>query len=100
MHVGVSEMSYRTGATKGYLSSLTKKETMGLNEEPFPLVASVNTTSFDLRALIESKKVGKLSPRKVCVPKNCLVRVDGLKKEWAAVCIDPPSWRNLVNGIQ
>ena len=45
-------------------------------------MALVNTTNFDLRALIESKKGEKLSPRKVWVPKYCLVRVDRLKKEW------------------
>ena len=56
MHVGVSEMSYRIGCIKGYSSSLKKKETKEINEDSFPLVASVNTTSFDLRALIESKK--------------------------------------------
>ena len=62
-----------------------KKETMTIDEDPFSPVASVNTTSFDLRALIESKKAGKLSPRKVWVPKYCLVHVDRLKKEWAVV---------------
>ena len=73
---------------------------MVIDEDLFPLVASVNTTSFDLKALIESKKAGKLSPRKVCVPKYCLVRVDRLKKEWAVVCTDPPSGRNSVKGIR
>ena len=73
---------------------------MEINEDPFLLVALISTASFDLRALIESKKVGKLSPRKVCVPKYCLLRVDRLKKEWVAVCIDPPSSRNSVKGIQ
>ena len=63
-------------------------------------MASINTASFDLRALIESKKAGKLSPRKVWVPKYCLVRVDRLKTEWATVCIDPMSRRNPVKGIQ
>ena len=58
-------MSYRKGSTKGYSSSLTKKKTMAIDEDPFPLVALVNTTSFDERALIEFKKAGKLSPRKV-----------------------------------
>ena len=52
---------------------------MAIDEDPFPLVASVNTVSFDLRALIESKKARKLSPRKVWVPKYCLVRVDFTK---------------------
>ena len=73
---------------------------MAIDEDPFPLVALVNTTNFDLRALIESKKAGKLSLRKVWVPKYCMVRVDRLKKEWAIVCIDPPSGRNSMKGIQ
>ena len=64
---------------------------MAIDEDPFPPVASINIASFDLRALIESKKVGKLSPRKVWVPKYCLVCVDRLKKEWAAICMDPHS---------
>ena len=54
---------------------------MAIDEDPFPPVALVNITSFDLRTLIESKKKGKLSPRKVWVPKYCLVSVHRLKKE-------------------
>ena len=73
---------------------------MAIDEDPFLSVALVNTTSFDLRALIGSKKVGKLSPRNVWVPKYYLVRVDRLKKEWAVICIDPPSRRNSKKGIQ
>ena len=73
---------------------------MAIDGDPFPLVASINTASFDLRALIESKKARKLSPRKVCVPKCCLFRVDKLKNEWSTVCIDPPLGRNSVKGIQ
>ena len=46
-------------------------------------MASINTSSFDLRALIESKTAGKISLRKVWVPKYCLVCVDRLKKEWS-----------------
>ena len=42
---------------------------MEIDEDPCPLVASINIARFDLRALIESKKVGKISPRKVWVPK-------------------------------
>ena len=61
---------------------------MEIDEDPFPPVASVNTTSFDLKASIESKKEVKLSPRKVWIPKYCLVRVDRLKKEWVVVCTD------------
>ena len=72
---------------------------MEIDEDSFPPMALINTSSFDLRALIESKKAGKLSPRKVWVPKYFLVRVDRLKTEWAAVCIDPISRRNSVKGI-
>ena len=79
---------------RGILKFPDKKETMAIDGDPFPLVASVNTASFNLRALIESKNAGKLSPRKVWVLKYCLVRVDRLKKEWAAVCIDPLLGRN------
>ena len=73
---------------------------MAIDEDPFPPVASVNTTSFDLKALIKSKKEGKLSTRKVWVPKYCLVRVNRLKKEGAAVCTDPSLGRNSVRRIQ
>ena len=73
---------------------------MAIDEDPFPPVASINTTSFDLRALIESENAGKLSPRKVWVPKYCLVHVDKLINKWFVVCIDPPSRRNSVKGIQ
>ena len=61
-------------------------------------MASINTSSFNLRALIESKEE-KLSPRKVWVPKYCLVCVDRLNKEWVAVCTDPLSG-NSMKGIQ
>ena len=54
-----------TGSTKGYSSSLTKKEAMAIDEDPFPPVASINTANSDLREFIESKKAGKLSLRKV-----------------------------------
>ena len=77
-----------------------KKETMAIDEDPFPPVPSVNIASFDLRALIESKKARKLSPGKVWVTKYYLVHVDRLKKGWAAVCTDPPSGRNSMKGIQ
>ena len=77
-----------------------KNEAMAIDEDHFRLVASINIASFDLRALMESKKAGKLSPRKVWVPKYCLIRIDRLKKEWAAVCTDPPSRRNSVKGIE
>ena len=73
---------------------------MTIDEDLFPPVALINTADFDLRALIESKKVGKLFPRKVWVPKYCLLRVDKLKNELSAVSTDPLSRRNLVKGIQ
>ena len=73
---------------------------MEIDEDPFPPVASVNITSFDLKALIVSNKVGKLSPRKVWVLKYCVVRVDRLKKKWATVCTNPPSGRNSMKGIK
>ena len=71
---------------KGTLKFPDKKEVMEIGEDPFPPVASVNNTSFDLRALIESKKARKLSPRKVWGPKYCLVGVEKLKNEWVIVC--------------
>ena len=58
-----------------------KKKAMAIDEDPFPPVASVNIASFYLTTLIKFKKTGKLSPRKVWVPKYCLVHVDRLKKE-------------------
>ena len=64
---------------KGILEFPNKKEVMAINEDPFPPMVSVNTTSFDLRALIESKKAGKLSPGKVWVPKYCLCGVHTLR---------------------
>ena len=85
---------------KGILKFPDKKKAMVIDEDPFPPVASINTINFNLRALIESKKEGKLSPRKVWVLKYCLVRVDRLKNEWVVVCIDPPSRINSMNGIQ
>ena len=66
---------------------------MAIDEDPFPPVASVNTAG-NLRALIESKKGGKLSPGKIWVPKYCLIHVDRLKNEWATVFIDLPLRRN------
>ena len=81
---------------KGVLKFPDKKEAMTIDEDPFPPVTSFNIVNFNLRALIESKKAGKLSPRKVWVPKYCLVHVDKLKKEWAAICTDLPLRRNPV----
>ena len=85
---------------KGILKFPNKKETMAIDEDPFPPVASINTTSFNRRALIESKKVEKLSLRKEWVPKYYMVRVDKLKNEWATICTNPLSGRNSVKEIQ
>ena len=63
-------------------------------------MASIDIVGVNLRALIESKKEGKLSPRKVWVPKYCLVHDDKLKNEWSIVCINPQTGKNLVKGIQ
>ena len=46
-----------------------KKKVMVIDEDPVPPVASINITSFDLRALIESKKARKISLIKAWVPK-------------------------------
>ena len=66
---------------KGILKFPNKKEVLAINEDLFPLLALINNTSFDLRAWIKSKKVGKVSPIKVWVLKYCLVCVDKLKNE-------------------
>ena len=48
---------------KGILKFPDKKKAMAIDKDLFPPVASINTASFDLRALIESKKVGTLSKK-------------------------------------
>ena len=101
MHVEVSEISYRIGSTKGYSSSLTKKRLwQSVRIFPFSPVALINIASFNLRALMGSKKAGKISPRKVWIPKYCQECVDMLNKEWSTVCTDPTSRSNSVKGIQ
>ena len=85
---------------EGILKFPDKKEVMEIDEDPFPPVASINIANVDLRALVESKKAGKLSPRKVWVPKYCLVHVDMLKNEWSVVCINPLIRRYSMKGIQ
>ena len=84
---------------KGIHKFPKKKKAISINKDPFPPVASINTTSFNLRALIESNKAGKLSPRKVWVLKYCLVHVDKLKNESSTVCTNPLTGRNSVKGI-
>ena len=83
---------------KGILKFPDKKEAMAIDEDHFPIVASINTASFDLRALINLRRKEN-SSGKVWIPKYCLVRVDRLKKEWAAVCTNLPLRRNSL-GIQ
>ena len=85
---------------KGILKFLDKTEAMAIDEDPFPPVASINTVRINLKVLIESKKVGKPSPRNVWVPKYCMVYVDELKNELSAVCTNPPIVRNSMKGIQ
>ena len=99
MHVGGFRNVIQDRINKGILKFPDKNEVMAIDEDPFPHVASINTASFHLRALVESKKAGKPSPGKVWVPKYYLVRVDRLKKELTAVCIDPLSRRNSVKRI-
>ena len=38
------------------------KEAMVIDEDPFPPVASINTTTFDLKAMLNAKKVEEFSP--------------------------------------
>ena len=90
---------FHTGQDQQRDTQVPKKKKKAMAIDEFLLVASINTANFDLRALIESKKARKISPRKVWVPKYCLVHVDKLKREWSAVCIDPPSERNSVKGV-
>ena len=85
---------------KGILKFPDKNEAMTIDKDPFSLVSSINIAIFNLRALMESKKAGKHSLGKVWVPKYCMVHVDRLKNEFAAICIDPPSRRNSVKGIE
>ena len=53
-----------------------------IDEDPFPLVASVNIVATDLRAVLNVKKDERFSPnariRKVWIPKQYLVHKDDL----------------------
>ena len=53
-----------------------------IDEDPFPLVASVNITITDLRVVLNEKKDERFSPntkiRKVWIPKQYLVHKDEL----------------------
>ena len=62
-----------------------EKEVMVIGEDTFPLVASINTVAFDLKAVMNSKKVRgiPLSPRirKVWIPKQYLTYKNDLDVE-------------------
>ena len=55
---------------------------MVIDEDPFPLVALVNITATNLRAVLNAKKDGRIFPndkiRKVWIPKQYLVHKDEL----------------------
>ena len=55
---------------------------MMIDEDPFPLVASINIVANDLRALLNAKKARRFSPstkiRKVWIPKQYLAYMDDL----------------------
>ena len=59
-----------------------KKEAMVINEDPFPLVASINIDTIDLRVMLNAKKARRFSPsvktRKIWIPKQYLVYMDDL----------------------
>ena len=46
---------------KGILNFPTKKEVTVIDEDSFPSVASINTITFDVKALINSKKARGIS---------------------------------------
>ena len=46
----------RTGLTKEFLKFPEKKKTILVDENLFPSMATVNTTTFDLRSLINHKR--------------------------------------------
>ena len=56
---------------------------MGIDEDPFPPVASFNIAATDLRAMLNAKNDGRFSPnfkiRKVWIPKQYLVHMDELE---------------------
>ena len=65
---------------KGILKFPEKKEVMVIDEDPFPLVASVNIAATDLRAMLNAKKDERFSPnagiKKVGILKQYLVHKD------------------------
>ena len=62
---------------------LEKKEAKVIDEDPFPLVASINIAATDLRAVLNAKKDGRFSPnstiRKLWIPNQYLVHRDELE---------------------
>ena len=73
---------------KGILKFPKKKEVMVINEDPFPLVASINIVATYLRAMLNSKKAMRFLPsamiRNVWIPKQYLVHMDDLAT-WRSV---------------
>ena len=64
---------------------LGEKETILIDEDTFPPVASINTDAFDLKALVNSKKARGIpsSPmiRNVWIPKQYLTYKNNLTTE-------------------
>ena len=58
---------------KGILKFPENKEAMVIDEDPFPLMASINIIATDLRAMLKAKKDERFSPnvkiRKVWISK-------------------------------
>ena len=54
-----------------------------IDEDPFPLIASINIAATDLRAMLTTKKVERFSlcarRRKVWIPKQYLVHMNDLQ---------------------
>ena len=82
---------------KGILKFLGKKEAMVVAEDSFPLVASVNIATTDLRAILNEKEDEKFSLnvkiRKVWVPKQYLVYKDEMSVK-GKVSIDREKEKN------
>ena len=55
---------------------LREKEVILINEDTFPLIVSINTIAFDLKVVMNSKKVRGIPPsskiRKIWTPKQYL----------------------------
>ena len=63
---------------------------MAIDEEPVPLVASVNITTTDLKAVLKAKNDGRFYPngriRNVWIPKQYLVHRGELAAKKKNVC--------------